>query len=77
MKYVTDPWTVGMADGKNSGLEVCHYPLSACSVSAVTYAGQIFLLQEIDATARVNIIKTSTIFAFFMNIEINFTLVNG
>ncbi len=66
-----------MADGKNSGLEVCYYPLSACSVSAVAYAGQILLLQEIDAIASVNTIKTSTIFVFFMSIEINFTLVKG
>ena len=58
------------------GWKVCYYPLSACSVSASAYAGQIFLLQEIDVIASVRTIKTSTTFAFFMSIEINFILVN-
>ena len=63
--YLIPEQSVG-ADSKNSGLEVCCYPLSACSVSVVAYAGQIFLLQEVDAIASVNAIKISTIFAFFM-----------
>ena len=74
--YLIPEQSVG-ADSKNSGSEVCYYPFSVCSVSAFAYAGQIFLLQETDAIASVNTIKTNKTFAFFMGIEIYFIRVNG